>query len=348
VRSNRLILVIMRSALYSLLSVVSTTRAQFMGCTRDATNTCLYLCSDGSSWDLSAFAVRKASAGYFIAQDNNGYTYYTSVCASLTLNCKDVEAPSVIQASEDPTGGLFPYYYCHSAGLWSDQVCSSAAGQLTCRYSGGEESRTSQVVYSCGTSMPGTYVATENPTDNYVISASAPDTCPTLAPPPAVVVGGLSGGGLFLILFSIGVTVYAGGGTYYNIKYKQMPMPDAKQMDAFPHIVYWRELPGLVVDGARQAHGARTHATRPPSQQRASAPVLVRERASRTAHLTPSPCLHYACVAPRRFRRFRHRLSLLMEAREARGQGGARLVFRDERARAEAGPHSGRGGRRAA
>jgi hypothetical protein len=131
-------------------------------------------------------------------------------------------------------------------------------------------------------------------------------------------------------------------------KMPQMPMPDAKQMDAFPHIVYWRELPGLVVDGALQAHGARTHATRPPSQQRASAPVLVRERASRTAHLTPSPCLHYACVAPRRFRRFRHRLSLLMEAREARGQGGARLVFRDERARAEAGPHSGRGGRRAA
>lgn len=260
----------MRSTLYSLLSVVSTTRAQFMGCTRDATNTCLYLCSDGSSWDLSSFAVRKASAGYFIAQDNNGYTYYTSVCASLTLNCHDVEAPSVIQANQPPTGGLFPYYFCHDAGLWSNQVCTSAAGQLTCRYSGGEESRTSQVVYSCGTSMPGTYVATENPTDNYVISASAPDTCPTLAPPPAVVVGGLSGGGLFLILFSIGVTVYAGGGTYYNIKYKQMPMPDAKQMDAFPHIVYWRELPGLVVDGALQAHGARTHATRPPSQQRAS------------------------------------------------------------------------------
>ena len=335
----------MQSTLYYLISVVSTTRAQFMGCTRDATNTCLYLCSDGSSWDLSAFAVRKASAGYFTAQDNNGYTYYTSVCASLTLNCRDVQAPSVIQTptGTTPTGGLFPYYYCHSAGLWSNQVCTSAAGQLTCRYSGGEESRTSQVVYSCGTSMPGTYVATENPTDNYVISASAPDTCPTLAPPPAVVVGGLSGGGLFLILFSIGVTVYAGGGTYYNIKYKKLPMPDAKQMDAFPHIVYWRELPGLVEDGALQAHGARTHATRPPSQQRASAPVNARREPPTDPHDRRLASTTRAWRrAARRFRRLGRRLSLLMEAREARGQAGARLVFRDERARAEAGPHISR------
>eukprot|EP00759_Apiculatamorpha_spiralis_P024078 PhF_6_TR27805/c1_g2_i7/m.40523/K10089/M6PR; cation-dependent mannose-6-phosphate receptor len=56
--------------------------------------------------------------------------------------------------------------------------------------------------------------------------------------------GGLTGGGVFLIIFFVSATVYIGAGTVYNYKVKGMT-----GAEAFPNLEFWKGLPGLCKDG---------------------------------------------------------------------------------------------------
>ena len=51
-----------------------------------------------------------------------------------------------------------------------------------------------------------------------------------------------------LIAFVAGGALYAGGGTAYNQKVKGLP-----GKEAFPHLAFWLDLKGLVLDGAKFA-----------------------------------------------------------------------------------------------
>jgi len=219
-----------------------------LSCTPDATG-CLYTCDGGYTFDLTSFAAQNAPSGYVTVDDaKKEHTYYFSVCKPLsTLSCNNEANMAVIQAWGDPTSqGVFPSYACENCGTWASQACLLLDSVLTCTYTGGDGQRSVQILYSCGTSTDMTAVDSDASPPAYVIAVTSPDSC-AVSPAPGAVSKGLSGGGLFLILFSVAVLLYGGGGTWYNIKYREKP----QSMEAFPHIEYWRELPGLVKDGCK-------------------------------------------------------------------------------------------------
>ena len=57
--------------------------------------------------------------------------------------------------------------------------------------------------------------------------------------------GGLTFGGVFLIIFFVGGFCYFAAGFAYNMKYQQL-----QGLDALPNKGFWIEVPGLVKDGA--------------------------------------------------------------------------------------------------
>ena len=57
--------------------------------------------------------------------------------------------------------------------------------------------------------------------------------------------GGLTFGGIFLVIFFCGGFTYAAGGFAYNVKYLQL-----QGLDAIPNKAFWIELPELAKDGA--------------------------------------------------------------------------------------------------
>ena len=205
-------------------------------------NGCNAQCGSGS-FDLSNLV--DGTPGYLVAKDNVAQSYWFGVCGPAEgLTCGTGFGPqAVIQTWGSAQPPMFQSYECRNSGLFSTQACSMLDGSLTCLYTGGEDGRSTQIVYTChagATEM----VAVDNGQNPpaYVVSVMSASACMAV---PESGDQGLSGGGLFLILLSVAVLIYVGGGMYYNIKYKEMP----QSMEAFPHIEYWRELPPLVKDG---------------------------------------------------------------------------------------------------
>lgn len=65
---------------------------------------------------------------------------------------------------------------------------------------------------------------------------------------------GLTGGGIFLILFFVGGTTYFASGFAY-----QYVRQEKRGTEAIPHVEFWKDLPHLVKDGAvYSAHTVRT------------------------------------------------------------------------------------------
>jgi len=219
-------------------------------CTVDPANACKFSCGGGKSFDLTAFGAVQAPNGYFTVDDAADHTYYVAVCNALTsLSCKSESGMAAIQTWNHPvpsSSGVLPYYECENAGSWHSQACTELDGVLACLFTGGDDQRSVQIIYQCGSSPPVFAAVDDGSTPPaYVVTVSSSDTC--TASPAAADAGGLSGGGLFLILFFVAVITYIGGGLYYNIKYREMP----QTIESFPHIKYWRELPGLVKDGCK-------------------------------------------------------------------------------------------------
>ncbi len=140
--------------------------------------------------------------------------------------------------------------------------------------------RSTTIYFNCTTTDRATTVLVldDNPQDCpapglsccYTFQAATPLACPgnpgaaggTVRPgaPPGVVTapqpagapaasGGLSGGWWFIISLAIAITLYIGGGCFYNMKYN-----DLTGADACPNLQFWVEFPGLVRDGCRVSY----------------------------------------------------------------------------------------------
>ena len=75
----------------------------------------------------------------------------------------------------------------------------------------------------------------------YTITVSGKQMCGAVYTPP------LSWGSLFLIYYSVAAVVYPLVGVAFNVKVRKRKLTVE---DAFPQWAYWRELPGLLKDGA--------------------------------------------------------------------------------------------------
>lgn len=78
----------------------------------------------------------------------------------------------------------------------------------------------------------------ESPICSYTMTMRTRAGCPTSVP-------GLSGGTIFLIVLSSLVAAYLVGGVTYNVRFGEK-----QGLDAVPNAGFWRDLPGLVADGA--------------------------------------------------------------------------------------------------
>ncbi|KAJ9461638.1 hypothetical protein DIPPA_15423 [Diplonema papillatum] len=76
---------------------------------------------------------------------------------------------------------------------------------------------------------------------------------PPAAPSPGSPSGGLTGGGVFLILFFVGFFVYFAAGSAYMYKVK-----GETGVNVIPNVELWKGLPGLMKDGAAFLKGKVT------------------------------------------------------------------------------------------
>lgn len=76
---------------------------------------------------------------------------------------------------------------------------------------------------------------------NLVCDAPLP---PPPSPGPAAGEGGMSGGWAFILTVTIGMGLYCGLGAFYNHRKYMLPFPDN-----VPQNEFWKDLPGLVLDG---------------------------------------------------------------------------------------------------
>jgi hypothetical protein len=239
--------------LLATAALLATVRGE--KCQPEPATPCKFTCTgaDGavtSLFDLSTIKLA-SPAGYLKAVDSESQDYYVGICGAVeSVTCAVAPGtPIAIQTWYDPAPPHFPTD-CASLGSFATQSCSheqSAPGappsDLVCSYTGGSASRKIDVRLTCG--APGTQLqtaATQLETMKYQVQVTDPSLCMQVPPPPAT---GLSKGSLFLILFAVSGIVYVGGGSWYNVKYRQMEPGSA----AIPQVEYWRELPGLVRDG---------------------------------------------------------------------------------------------------
>jgi len=112
---------------------------------------------------------------------------------------------------------------------------------VTVQYTGGTGQRKMEIDFVCnpqaGDGKP--VFTAENPSLHYNFMWESKYACPKTALP-----GGLTGGGIFLILFFVGAAVYLVGGILWQ-KFKV----GASGLELIPNLTFWTSLPGLIKDG---------------------------------------------------------------------------------------------------
>jgi hypothetical protein len=141
----------------------------------------------------------------------------------------------------DPTAGFTGYW----ANGDSSPGCATASGQ-----------REVTITFTCQATGPASFSnVVESPACSYISSFASCGACPGgcgaapspgggPSPGPAGAGGGMSFGGIFLVLIAVLAPLYVGGGCLYNRKQK-----GTTGFDSMPNAGFWRDLPSLVKEG---------------------------------------------------------------------------------------------------
>jgi len=190
------------------------------------------------------------------------YDYKMNVCAKSnaggTCSDKNYAICQFAQGSSPPTFvaslGSFdqaPTWSAITLGTVVEPIANGVMYTMlngdTCWIAGRQQVRTVLSVFRCSADPPtDTFSITEDQTTcTFTITLKTSVACPG-GVTPTTPGGGMSGGSIFLILLFSCIPVYIGVGFLYGMKMKQLA-----GIEAFPHIAFWRDLPGLVKDGCR-------------------------------------------------------------------------------------------------
>ena len=141
----------------------------------------------------------------------------------------------------DPTAGFTGYW----ANGDSSPGCATASGQ-----------REITITFTCQASGPASFSSVvESPACSYTANFASCGACPegcgsapspfSPIPGPAGAGGGMSFGGIFLVLIAVLAPLYVVGGCAYNHKQKGTSLG----FDSMPNAGFWRDLPSLVKEG---------------------------------------------------------------------------------------------------
>jgi len=116
---------------------------------------------------------------------------------------------------------------------------SRGGGQgFTVQFSGGDQGRSMEIDFVCGTGMGSPQLQGENPKNHYIFTWNTQYACAGGGS------GGLSGGSIFLIIVLCGAVVYITAGILFN-KFKRQ----ATGVELIPNVEFWSSIPGLFKDG---------------------------------------------------------------------------------------------------
>jgi len=117
----------------------------------------------------------------------------------------------------------------------------------TLKFTGGVSGRAFELDFQCSTATGAgnPTFEVETPSKFYNFQWITTYACPTNRPPPGPPgSGGLSGGGIFLILVFCLLAVYVAAGITYNVVMKK-----ATGKEIIPNVEFWLSIPGLTKDG---------------------------------------------------------------------------------------------------
>jgi len=166
-----------------------------------------------------------------------------SVFQLTTTSCIPIGQISQQVITDGPTGSDSGVTITYANTLQANK-CKDTNGQSTIN-------RVAQITVSCDASKktPEVVGITEPPAPSkchYNIAMAAAAACPIGGKSGGS--GGLTGGDYFLIIFFCGFAVYFAVGVL--VKWKVM---NATGVEMVPNIDFWRELPGLWIDGVKYA-----------------------------------------------------------------------------------------------
>ena len=164
---------------------------------------------------------------------------------------------AALQLQNDPRSYMFSYTYCHTLGQSGQEISYELIdssnpskgvkytmnGGDSCGTNGKIVNHTFSVNIVCDKKikeLPTSFQVTSIDECSYETSISHKSGCPAGGGGS----GGLTFGGVFLILFFCGGFTYFAGFFAYNVKYAAL-----QGMDAVPHKGFWMDLPGLAKDG---------------------------------------------------------------------------------------------------
>jgi len=208
----------------------------------------------GKSYDITS--AYNANTDFVSPKDSKGNIYYVAPCH----NTKFVCSPSA-----SPVCQLDGVNKPHSCGTLASSLNNAAAwieltpaGQgFTVHYSGGDNGRTSDLTFQCGTATVPAFVGTpyEEPTLDYHLTLKTSYACATGTPTPPSPPGpptpgppvsgkGFDYGWIFVIIVLAGLALYFVVGAVVK-KF----VFHAEGLEIIPQNEFWLGLPGLIKDG---------------------------------------------------------------------------------------------------
>lgn len=214
--------------------------------------TCTFT-SNGHTWDMSGL-IKSGNEQPWSVTDGP-YTYMFNVCGRLTGSACTASGGSAYQAITGP-----PLSQCIMTGnygqnTWKLLDIGNPGAGIVLTYGGGDacggRPRETVIQFKCDkNAIPGYPLSAREqlpPGCSYLIEFQTAYACLD-APPPPSKDGGIGGGWIFFIIYTVGFTVYCIVGIIIKIQ-----RYNARGSDIIPNKGFWSELPSLVKDGVKFA-----------------------------------------------------------------------------------------------
>jgi len=197
-----------------------------------------------------------------LSYSDNTFTYFMNMCGVVHNSACTAAKPGVM-VCQTVTSGTPPDIYALAyfqlngqlGGVWSYLNGNSSNGVQAvytngdgdCYNGGQKEDRQITMSFPCQATADATFAFATSSTDgcHYTLTYGTPAACPGNSGGSSSSSSSLSGGWIFVIVLLVSFVLYVVLGCLYKSQ-----KLGATGMERCPNVDFWRDLPGLVKDGA--------------------------------------------------------------------------------------------------
>eukprot|EP00744_Colponema_vietnamica_P006873 GILI01009943.1.p1 GENE.GILI01009943.1~~GILI01009943.1.p1 ORF type:complete len:263 (-),score=93.86 GILI01009943.1:98-886(-) len=208
---------------------------------------CIYTADDGTKYDLRA--LEAAPDDFVFKRDGDAgvvFSFSFAVCKNVNKKCQNIPSPSAEFLTTPIGEGCRVLGAAKKREFKQIDPSDPKKGMMIRYFDGdscnGNQKRTATVRIECNENVSGLgeFQAVEGEgTCDYTYIFPSQYGCPA---------SGHKFGAIVLISFFSAATLYFGGGALY--RWKKMGLTG---IEVVPHLDFWRELPGLVMDGCKKS-----------------------------------------------------------------------------------------------